>query len=88
MHALNEGLCLFYSAAEESEIVPPSASPGCQADPTDTPTVSDTLEPSPDPAGLQSQVGKSHLLKSPPAPPTVPLLAFLQTGWFLGLWGP
>ncbi|XP_007563041.1 ubiquitin carboxyl-terminal hydrolase 28 isoform X1 [Poecilia formosa] len=46
-------------AAEESEIVPPSASHGCQADPTDTPTASDTLEPSPDPAGLQSQTSGS-----------------------------
>ncbi|XP_014838687.1 PREDICTED: ubiquitin carboxyl-terminal hydrolase 28 isoform X1 [Poecilia mexicana] len=46
-------------AAEESEIVPPSASHGCQADPTDTPTGSVTLEPSPDPAGLQSQTSGS-----------------------------
>ncbi|KAM4727355.1 ubiquitin carboxyl-terminal hydrolase 28 [Anableps anableps] len=45
--------------AEESEFLPSSASPGCQADATDTPAVSDTLEPSPDPAELQSQTSGS-----------------------------
>ncbi|XP_021174230.2 ubiquitin carboxyl-terminal hydrolase 28 isoform X1 [Fundulus heteroclitus] len=42
-------------AAEDSELSPPSASPDVQADATDSPAVSDTLEPGPNPAELQSQ---------------------------------
>ncbi|KAM4547480.1 ubiquitin carboxyl-terminal hydrolase 28 [Fundulus diaphanus] len=42
-------------AAEDSELSPPSASPEVQADATDSPAVSDTLEPGPNPAELQSQ---------------------------------
>uniref|UniRef100_A0A3Q2R0T7 ubiquitinyl hydrolase 1 n=1 Tax=Fundulus heteroclitus TaxID=8078 RepID=A0A3Q2R0T7_FUNHE len=41
--------------AEDSELSPPSASPDVQADATDSPAVSGTLEPGPNPAELQSQ---------------------------------
>ncbi|XP_015225671.1 PREDICTED: ubiquitin carboxyl-terminal hydrolase 28-like [Cyprinodon variegatus] len=47
------------SEAEAPEILPPSASPECRADATDTPAVSDTLESSPKSAELQSQTSGS-----------------------------
>ncbi|XP_047235116.1 ubiquitin carboxyl-terminal hydrolase 28 isoform X3 [Girardinichthys multiradiatus] len=43
--------------AEDSEFLPPSASPGCQADATNTPAVSDTLELSPNSAELSQTSG-------------------------------
>ncbi|MEQ2181221.1 hypothetical protein GOODEAATRI_009139 [Goodea atripinnis] len=55
MH-IKSSFCSFYPTAEDSEFLPPSASPGCQADATNTPAVIDTLELSPNSAEL-SQVG-------------------------------
>ncbi|KAK5606018.1 hypothetical protein CRENBAI_001969 [Crenichthys baileyi] len=43
--------------AEDSEFLPPSASPGCQADATNTPAVSNTLELSPNSAELSQTSG-------------------------------
>ncbi|XP_038146296.1 ubiquitin carboxyl-terminal hydrolase 28 [Cyprinodon tularosa] len=56
------------SEAEAPEILPPSASPECRADATDTPAVSDTLESSPKSAELQSQTSGSDAEVSNPEP--------------------